>query len=127
MAYSLDFQLKSEFLRVEISGDRTEGDLVTGARAAWTKVAATCRENNLSRILLVSSATGTYNTADGYDINSTLEECGVEKTWKIAFVNLDADSYHDIQFGETVAVNRGYWLRLFSTENDAMAWLLDRT
>ena len=81
MSYNLQFQVERDLLRVEISGDRTEGDLVADAKTAWTKVATVCRENNLSRILLVSSATGKYAALNGYDINSTLAEYGVQKTW----------------------------------------------
>ena len=121
--YELQFEVLGDMLRVEIRGNRANGDLSRNAKAAWSRIAAVCSENNLSRILVVSHATGKYRSYDAYEINSTLEECGLRKSWRIAFVNLDAESYEDIEFGETVAANRGFQLRVFPSEEVALAWL----
>lgn len=123
MPYELHFEVADKLLRVEIRGDRTDGDLSVNARAAWNRIAAVCSEHNLSRILVVSHATGKYSTFNAYEINSALAECGIQRTWKIAFVNLDKESYQDIEFGETVAVNLGFQVKIFPTEDAARAWL----
>ena len=123
MSYNLKFDIEDKLLRVEIQGNRTDGDLVDNAKAAWRKVASVCSENNLSRILIISSAIGEYSTFKVYKINSTLAECGVKPSWKIAFVNLDKDSYREIEFGETVAVNRGFIIKIFPTIDAARTWL----
>ena len=123
MSYDLKFAVEDKLLRVEIQGNRDDGDLVSNAKAAWSKVATVCSENNLSRILIVSHAQGDYSTFKAYKINSTLAECGVRPSWKIAFVNVDKDSYQGIEFGETVAVNFGFTIKIFSTEDAARAWL----
>ncbi|MGH8371751.1 MAG: hypothetical protein ACRETO_03355 [Gammaproteobacteria bacterium] len=123
MSYELQFDVIDKILRVEIRGNRTAGDLSGNAIAAWSKVATVCNENKLSRILVVSHATGKYPSLNAYEINSVLEECGIERSWKIAFVNLDMESYQDIEFGEIVAVNRGFQVKVFPTEDAARAWL----
>jgi hypothetical protein len=123
MSYNLEFKVENKLLRVEIWGNRDHGDLVNNAKAAWSKVAVVCKENNLSRILVVSHALGEYSTFKAYKINSTLSECGVQPSWKIAFVNLDKDSYQEIEFGETVAVNCGFIIKIFPTEDAAREWL----
>ena len=123
MSYQIQFEITNELLHVEILGNRSEGDLSSNARAAWSQIAEVCNNNKLSRILVISHATGKYRTFNAYEINSALEECGIQKSWKIAFVNLDRESYEDIKFGETVAANRGFQLRVFPTEKAGRAWL----
>lgn len=123
MPYNLKFEVAGDLLIVEIRGNRAEGDLSSDAKFAWSRIAAVCEENRLSRILVISHATGKYRSYNAYEINSTLDECGIRKSWKIAFVNLDKDSYQDIEFGETVAVNRGFELKVFPSEAAARAWL----
>lgn len=123
MSYDLQFEVTDNMLVVEIRGDRAAGDLSSNAKSAWSRIAAVCDENRQSRILVISHATGRYRTYNAYEINSTLDECGIRKSWKIAFVNLDKESYQDIEFGETVAVNRGFQLKVFPTEAAARAWL----
>ena len=123
MSYDINFAVEGEILRVEIHGNRADGDLRDNAKAAWSEAAMVCRQNNLSRILVVSHATGKYPTYSAYEINSTLEECGIQRSWRIAFVNLDKNSFQDIKFGETVAENRGFNLKVFSSEDAARAWL----
>jgi hypothetical protein len=123
VSYRLSFQVEAELLRVEVWGDRGEGDLVADARGVWTSVATVCGERDLSRILLISHATGDYPIGNGYRINSTLQECGVQRSWRVAFVNLDRRSFRDVKFGETVARNRGFSVKVFSNEDEARAWL----
>ena len=123
MSYNLKLDIEDRILRVEIEGDRTKGDLVSNARAAWPEIATACSNNNLARILVVSHASGKYSTFDAFQINSTLAECGVQKSWRIAFVNLDQKSYEEIEFDETIAVNRGFAVKIFKNEEDARAWL----
>ncbi len=61
---------------------------------------------------------------DAYQLNSVLDECGVRRAWKIAYVVLDKDSYEVLKFSETVAVNRGFIGRVFQDEVKAFNWLV---
>ena len=123
MSYNLKLDIEDRLLRVQIEGDRTEGDLVGNAKAAWTEIAGICSNSNLDRILVVSHASGKYPPFDAFKINSTLAECGVQRSWRIAFVNLDKNSYEEIEFGETIAVNRGFAVKIFPNEEAARTWL----
>ena len=123
MSYDLNIQEEEGLLRVDVAGDRTQGNLVDNAIAACKVAVQACNERGLSRILVISSATGEYPALDAYEINSKLQECGVQRGWKIAFVNLDLDSFPDMQFAETVAVNWGFFGRVFNNEEDARMWL----
>ena len=123
MAYKLNFLEEDGVLVVEISGERPKDNLTRSAKEAWCEVARVARHKNLKRILVISSATGDYPTMDAYKINSTLDECGVQRGWKIAFVNLDPNSFQDIKFAETVAVNRGFDVGVFNNQDKARKWL----
>lgn len=124
MAYVLNFQNENGILLVSISGKREKQELVMSAQEVWRKIARFNQANEYRRLLVVSSATGNYPVLDAYLINSKLEECGVQRGWKIAFVNLDQASFPDVKFAETVAVNRGFNLGVFDNEPDARVWLM---
>ena len=125
MSYSLNIREEEGLLRVDVTGDRTQGNLIDNVIAACKEVVQACKESGLSRILVISSATGEYPAFDAYEINANLQELGVQRGWKIAFVNLDLDSYTDMQFAETVAVNWGFFARVFNKEEEAHKWLSD--
>ena len=125
MAYKLNFQDEGGVLLVEISGEREKEELVKSAREAWREIASKTFEAKVIKILVISSATGKYPALDAFLINSRLDECGLHRDWKIAFVNLDRASYQDIKFAETVAVNRGFDLGIFKDEFSARRWLIE--
>ena len=123
MSYTLSTKQEDDLLVVEIGGQRTKGELVRHASVAWTEITSLCHERGLSRLLIISRATGEYSTTNAYRINSQLSEWGVRPGWRIAFVNLDSESLANMQFGETVAVNRGFDLKVFDNVDDARKWL----
>lgn len=123
MGYKIDYQDDAEVLRVEITGVRSNDDLTSCEKKAWREVAKIAREKNLAKILVISNATGRYPTWDAYQINSSLEECGIQREWKIAFVNLDQDSFQEVKFAETVAVNRGFNVSVFNKQENALKWI----
>ena len=124
MAYVLKFQDIGKVLFVEISGEREKEELIKSAMEVWREIARVTQEMQVVKILVVSSATGSYPALDAFLINSKLDECGVKRNWKIAFVNLDQNSFPDVKFAETVAVNRGFNLGVFKNESHAKKWLL---
>lgn len=123
MQYELKFEVEGEILFVEIFGERPKKQLEETSKDAWRTVAKVASEKNLKKLLILSHVTGDYPTFDAYKINSTLEECGVQRGWLIAFVNLDSTSYQEIKFAETVAVNRGFKIEVFSNQENARDWL----
>jgi hypothetical protein len=125
VAYDLSFHDEDGMILVSISGKREKEELVSSARQAWREIARVGYEKEIEKLLIVSSATGNYPALDAFLINSRLDEYGVQRFWKIAFVNLDQTSYPDVKFAETVAVNRGFNLGVFSNEADARRWLLE--
>lgn len=124
MAYKLNFQDENGILLVLISGEREKEELVNRAKETWRKIARMGNEKGYGKLLIVSSATGSYPVLDAFLINSSLDECGVQRVWKIAFVNLDQASFPDVKFAEMIAVNRGFDLAVFDSEESARRWLM---
>lgn len=123
LPYRLEFEEEDDLLVVRVWGDRAAGDAAANARATWEQLAAACRDRGRSRVLVFSWVTGRYSTFDAFDANASLEQQGIERWWKIAFVNLDPPSQYALRFAETVLLNRGFNVRLFSDETAARAWL----
>ena len=107
MPYQISHTVQENVLRVEVTGERSRETLVESAQNAWSRIAQTCTEAGLTKIMIISSATGSYPTLEAYEINTNLSALGVKRGWKIAFVSLDPDSIENIRFGATFAVNRG--------------------
>ena len=126
MAYDLDIDINGDILRVEIFGERSRDpeQLKQDSHAAWREIAQVTSENRLEKLLVVSHAKGDYSALKAYEINSTLDACGVQRGWTIAFANLDENSFEDVRFAETVAVNRGFKVGVFQSEDRALSWLL---
>ncbi len=123
MTYKLDFTVEGNVLKVEIFGERPKDKLNQASEEAWKEIVEVTREKSIDKLLIISHATGDYPTLNAYQINSALAEYGVQKGWKIAFVNLDKKSFEQVKFSETVAVNRGFWVGIFDNEDDARSWL----
>ncbi len=124
MAYELNFQDQEWGLLVTITGTREQDVLVSHARDAWRIVAEEANKRQAEKILVLSSATGKYPALDAFLINSKLDDYGIERLWKIAFVNLDQESYENVKFSEVVALNRGFNVGVFNDEGEAREWLL---
>lgn len=126
MSYRLDFEVDGDILLVHAAGDRDTDNPRVAAKEAWMQVARECQHAALSLVLINSSVAGHYSTQDAYEIMSSLEEYGVEKTWKIAYVNNDPFCHDDLIFMMTVADLAGFAVKVFATEGDARTWLSGR-
>ena len=123
MPYSLTFQERDGYLRVEGRGDRTTGDPVKNGRAIVDRVAMKCREAGYTRIMLASHLTGAYPPFANFQVVTALEQLGIPKEWKMAYVNLDPKSHKAVLFSETMAVKKGFQARVFDNEQEACNWL----
>ena len=72
MAYVLKFQDMGKVLFVEISGEREKEELIKSAMEVWREIARVTQEMQVVKILVVSSATGSYPALDAFLINSKL-------------------------------------------------------
>jgi len=126
MNYFVKIQEKPEYIDVRVSGERIRGQEVKNALDTWTMVAKKCDDAGISRVLVVSTLTGSLPTMSAYEIAASADKVNWNRKFRTAIVDLNEESRQINLFGETVAVNRGYYqVKVFDNESEAVKWLLE--
>jgi hypothetical protein len=125
MPYDYKIENNGDHIRVEITGERIHGKEVEDLVRVLFQVIDFCRETGITRILAVSKLKGRFPAFASLNLHESLEKIGWDKSFRLANVVVDKESLEDIQFTETVSVNRGYRSKVFNNEQDAKAWLLE--
>ena len=119
MPYQVDLDEVNKFLMVTVT---EQLDLPLFQQMA-TEVATVCQETGVSRVLNdLRRAEPPKRAFDAYNMPRTAQKAGVSQFCKRAIVvgNRDADFY----FLETVFINQGHQVRMFTEIEDAKKWLL---
>jgi hypothetical protein len=124
MPYDFNIDVKQDHIRVEVIGHRSKGKEFEDAVRVWSQEADVCREKEINRVLAISKVTGQLPTIAAYDIAEPPGSFGWSQRFKFAYVDLNEESRNENVFSETVAINRGYNVKLFDNEQDAKEWLL---
>jgi predicted transcriptional regulator len=125
MTYSLEIQEKSEHIEVRVSGERIRGQEIEDALNMWKIVAKKCDETGISRVLVVSTVTGSLPIISAYEIATSTDKVNWNRKFRTAIVDLNEESRQINLFGETVVVNRGYFqVKVFDNQSEAVKWLL---
>lgn len=125
MPYDCVIQHKPDYLRVDVSGNWTKGKELEDALDVWLQVVAACRKTGLTRILSVWNVPGKLPTMAGYDLTNDPLSRGWDHQYRLAVVHLHEERFQDALFAETVAVNRGFQIKIFRDEQSAMGWLME--
>jgi len=125
MPYDAKIQTFEDHIRAHVTGTRVPGQAVADADVVGEELVRLCREKGIYKVLLVLDLAGRLSAIDAYEIVSSSEQYGWSREFKLAFVDLNAESLEDSYFTETVAVNRAYAMSVFDNEEEAKAWLLD--
>jgi len=123
MAYRLQIQHFQGYVRIQADGERHADNVAENALQFWHDLVDVCNGKDSAKVLVVSNVQGKYPAEDALWVNSRLEALGVDRRWKIAFVNFDMESQEDVKFAETINLNRGFWIKVFPDEQTAIAWL----
>ena len=91
----------------------------------WTRIVATCRENECLNVLGVAYTTRPLRTMEAYKTAELFRQLGVTHEFRIAWIEKNPETYDTPYFVETVLVNRGFTARLFPDEAQALDWLRD--
>ncbi len=128
MPYSLCINEKNDHLHVLFSGRFIEGDVL----ALWRELVGYL-ETHSHRRILIEEQTGTVGhlkTLEVFEAAKFLAESRVAYGTKIALLyqaGVTSETYEQAVFGETVAVNRGLYFRVFNSFEAARKWLLFNT
>ncbi|MDT8323711.1 MAG: hypothetical protein RRA94_06355 [Bacteroidota bacterium] len=124
MAHELKFQDKGRYLRVELRGARSptrEGALLI---ETWSTIAAYCIEHGHSRILGVVHLKEALNPMAAYEVAHAPHLFGWKHAFRLALVYPEPEVFESNRLTETILTNRGYQIRVFSEEEEALRWLM---
>jgi len=124
MSYDADYQVLDDHIRIEVSGERIPGNVAIDSSVVMEKTMELIQKSGIRNCLILLDLTGPLSAMDSFDIVSISEEVGWKRDYRVALVNLHAETLEDAQFTEVVASNRAYPIRVFDNEEDAKDWLL---
>ena len=85
---------------------------------------AECRAAGLTRLLIRYRMHGHFSLMHAFDLSNNPQQLGWVRSLRIAVVRLEGTPVKELRAVETVAVNRGFPLRVFEDEPAATHWLL---
>src|SRR5512136_2534738 len=121
MTYTLTIHPKPTYLHAVVTGQNSRENV----ERYLADVLRECTTHNCYRVLIEERLEGPrLQTVDVFEIAMEASRSAREKMKAIAYVDVNADS-ELMHFAETVAVNRGVPVAVFSTLADAERWLVD--
>jgi hypothetical protein len=122
MSYTLNVEPKSSYLYITVTGENSYDNIVR----YLSEVRDMCRKYECSNVLVVENLAGpSLDLLSIYDLVSKTSEQTVRAVSKIAYVDINPEhNANDMEFAEDVAVNRGVFVRVFSTIHEAEQWLM---
>lgn len=124
MTYEFKLQLMPGYVRVDVAGIRRFGDAAFEAGVVGRRIVEYCVNAGIFRVLVILNLKGALSPIDSHEIVVSSASYGWTHEFRLAFVDPNEESLADVQFTETVAVNRAYSVKAFSNEDDAVTWLL---
>ena len=120
-AYRFAVDRCPEYLHISVRGENT----VANVRRVLRDVLQACGDHGCRRVLLEEHLTGpSLGTVEVFEIVAEGSHVAGSALEQIAYV--DTNPEHDasqLEFIETVAVNRGVKVRVFATVAEAEVWL----
>jgi len=122
MTRNIQITREAEFVRVTYRGD-VEYSATTEMLRQVAVIAAEAR----CKLLLFDIRGANYRDYHLGTIRHAEEgpALGIDKTFRIAFLGASANPM--LKYIEAVSVNRGYWVKTFVDESEALAWLQTAT
>ena len=121
MPYSLTVEPKTKYLHVSVSGTNTPENVLS----YLVEVQAKCKELNFTNVLIEENLQGAgLNIIDVFDVVNQASKQTYSFPLHIAYVDLNPEhEKRRMEFAESVAVNRGVDVKVFSGVADAEKWL----
>ncbi len=124
MPYDLSFQVRPDYVEAQLTVEITPGQELKEAMQRWEAVARICRENNLNKVLVVMTFSGSYGMETKFQLARGASSIGWSPNLKLAVVIPDPVHYNEQLFTETAMNNLGYEMKLFLKKRPARKWLL---
>ncbi len=120
--YKLEFDERTDYLYAHVLGDKDNVEIST---QYWREIADECRRTKCRKVLIVEDLKESVSTTETYQIASEIPHMGFFGI-QIAFVDQHIEQHAVNEFGELVANNRGIYVKLFNSPEEAEKWLLSK-
>ena len=122
MPYVLNVESKSSYLYITVIGENSYDNVAH----YLSEVRDMCAKYECPNVLIAENLVGpSLNIGRIYDLVSTASTQTSPVVRKIAYVDINPEHIADaMKFAENVAVNRGVFVRVFSTIHAAEEWLV---
>ncbi len=118
--YNIEFVDRTDYLYAYVSGDKDSLDI---SRQYWREIADECRRTKKSKVLIVEDIKEMSTTSNTFQHASEISSMGFAGI-KVAFVDQHIEQRPLNEFGELVATNRGVYVKIFNSIEEAEKWLL---
>ena len=121
MGYSIEMEVREDYLFATACGERTAENVSAIAR----EVIDECVQRNVAHVLLdLRHLTGRLNIADSLSVvTKGFPEIGVFRRLERVAVLEMSERYERSRFFERVAHSRGYNIRMFDDQQEALDWI----
>lgn len=121
MPYSLTVEPKTNYLRVSVQGTNTPENVMN----YLAEVRAKCLELNFTSVLIEENLQGPgLNIVDIFEVVNKASTRTYSLPLHIAYIDVNPDhEKRRMDFAESVAVNRGVDVKIFSSIAEAEKWL----
>jgi len=120
--YQIAISEDKQYIRVRVSNAVTVGL----AKRIFRCASELTEQDSICRLLIdVRGYTNLLGVIDGYEFaNGGADKAGLTRKWQIAVLTNPSETAFD--FLETVMMNAGFCFRVFTQEDEALAWVKPR-
>ena len=90
----------------------------------WSRVSRVCEKHQCFDVLGIANSSKPIEAMEGYEIPAVFREYGIDRRYRIAWVELNPDGVDVIELTADILANRDLPGRLFATVDEARRWLL---
>ncbi len=121
MTYQIKFEKLPSYLYASVTGTNSKQTVID----YWTEIRSECERHNCFRVLAEENLDGPR--LDAMDVFTLISEGSMGSLGHYeAIAYVDKSMVDLADFAETVAINRGVPVRVFSDVKDADRWLCDK-
>jgi hypothetical protein len=120
MAYTLDAEKRGSYLYITVTGENSPDTVM----AYLSEIRDLCIKYSCPNVLVVENLAGpSLSTFNVFDIISKVSESTSQVVRQVGYVDLNPNHDADrLKFAENLAVNRGVFVNIFQTIQEAEKW-----
>lgn len=92
----------------------------------WSTVSRVCEKHQCFEVLGIANTSKPIEAVEGYEMPAVFREYGIDRRYRIAWVELNPDAVDVIELAASILANRDLPGRLFATTDEAKQWLLGK-